>query len=80
MMGKSIAYFETSIDSGIERARNEFKRGEIAFLPSTGNVCFFIVAANPGKTMTPIGRILENLDALKNLKSGDILKLYEETG
>ena len=32
-LGKSIVYFETSIDSGIERSRKEFKKGDIAFLP-----------------------------------------------
>ena len=32
MLGKSIAYFETSIDSGIERSKTEFKQGDVAFL------------------------------------------------
>lgn len=79
MLGKSIAYFETTIDSGIERSRTEFKKGDIAFLSSTGSICFFIEDSEPGKTMTPIGK-LENVEDLKNLKPGDVFSLYGETG
>jgi len=79
MLGKSIAYFETTIDSGIERSRTEFKKGDVAFLSSTGSICFFIEDSEPGKTMTPIGK-LEGVDDLKSLKPGDVFSLYEETG
>jgi len=79
-LGKSILYFETSIDSGIERARNEFKKGDVAFLPSTGSICFFITDVSSGKTMTPIGKLSNNIDALKDIKSGDVFRIYEETG
>ena len=79
MLGKSIAYFETTIDSGIERSRTEFKKGDVAFLSSTGSICFFIEDSEPGKTMTPIGK-LENVEDLKDLKPGDVFSLYEETG
>lgn len=79
MLGKSIAYFETSIDSGIERSKTEFKQGDVAFLTSSGSICFFIEDSIPGKTMTPIGK-LESVQELKNLKPGDVFLLYEETG
>ena len=79
LLGKSIVYFETNVDSGIERARSEFKKGDIAFLPSTGSFCFFVGNAESGKTMTPIGKFGDELDELKNVKPGDVLRLYEET-
>jgi hypothetical protein len=79
LMGKSIVYFETDVDSGIERARSEFKKGDIAFLPSTGSFCFFIGDVQSGKTMTPIGIFQDRNDELKNVKPGDVLRLYEET-
>ena len=41
-MGKSILYFETSINSGIERKKTDFKKGDIAFLPTEGCICFYI--------------------------------------
>ncbi len=78
-LGQSILYFETSVDSGIERARSEFKKGDVAFLPSTGSICFFINDVASGKTMTPIGKLSNNVDALNDVKSGDVFCIYEET-
>ena len=80
LLGKNIAYFETVIDSGTERPKTEFKKGDVAFLSSSGSICFFINDAIPGKTMTPIGKLIENIDALNNIKSGDVFYLYEEIG
>ena len=78
-LGNSIFYFETNIDSGIERSRSEFKKGDVAFLPSTGSICFFTNNVASGKTMTLIGKLGENIDALNNVKSGDVFCIYEET-
>jgi hypothetical protein len=80
LMGKNIAYFETSIDSGIERPRKEFKKGDVAFASSSGSICFFIADSVPGKIMTPIGKLAENVDALMDLKPGDVFSLYEDMG
>jgi len=79
LLGQSILYFETIIDSGIERARTEFKKGDVAFLPSSGSICFFINDVTSGKTMTPIGKLSNNIDALKDIQSGDVFRIYEET-
>lgn len=78
LLGKSILYFETNIDSGIERSRTEFKKGDVAFLPSTGSVCFFLNDVVFAKTMTPIGKLSGNVESLKDAKSGDVLCIYEE--
>ncbi len=77
-LGQSILYFETTIDSGIERARSEFKKGDIAFLPSTGSICFFVKDVSSGKTMTPIGKLSDEIDELNNVKSGDVFSIYED--
>ena len=79
LLGKSILYFETSVDSGTERARSEFKKGDVAFLPSSGSICFFMTDVVSGKTMTPIGKLSGSIDELKNVKSGDVLSIYEDT-
>lgn len=79
LLGKSISYFETAVDSGTERARSEFKKGDVAFLSSSGSICFFINDVTSKKTMTPIGQLGDNIDALKDVKSGDVLCIYEET-
>lgn len=79
LMGQSILYFETNVDSGTERARSEFKKGDVAFLPSSGSICFFINDVSSGKTMTPIGKLGDDIDVLKTVKSGDILCIYDDT-
>lgn len=80
LMGKSIAYFETAIDSGTERGKKEFKKGDVAFSSSSSSICFFISDSNPGKMMTPIGKLREKIDSLNDLKPGDVFLLYEEIG
>ena len=78
LLGKSILYFETIIDSGIEKPKSEFKKGDVAFLPSSGSICFFINDVASAKTMTLIGKLNDNIDALKDVKSGDVFCIYEE--
>ena len=73
-MGGSIVYFETNINSGIERKKTDFKRGDIAFLPTEGSICFYINDVNNGKPMTPIGKISE-IEKLTAVKPSDILSL-----
>ena len=82
MIGENILYFESNIDSGIERSRTEFKRGDVAFLPSTGSLCFFLKDTVFRKTMTPIGRLSgdgDDIAKLDDVKSGDVFCIYEET-
>lgn len=78
LLGQSIVYFETMLDSGIERARTEFKKGDVAFLPSTGSICFFVNDVASAKKMTPIGKLGDNIEALNDVKSGDVLCIYED--
>jgi len=78
LLGKSIVYFETDVDSGIERSRTEFKKGDVAYLPSTGSICFFLNDAIFTKAMTPIGKLGKNIDALNDVTSGDVFSIYED--
>jgi len=80
LLGKSIVYFETPIDSGIERARSVFKKGDVAFLPAQGSICFFVGDSEPAKKMTPLGKIISNIEALSKVTSGDVLLLYADKG
>jgi hypothetical protein len=74
-MGRSIIYFETRINSGIERKRVDFKKGDIAFLPTEGSICFYIDDVSDGKPMTIIGKIIDGIDKLSKTKSSDVLSL-----
>ncbi|MFM7861846.1 MAG: cyclophilin-like fold protein [Candidatus Nitrosotenuis sp.] len=75
-MGQNIVYFETKVNSGIERQKKEFKKGDIAFTPSGSSICLFVSDVITSKPLTPIGKILANVDALKDVKSGDVISLY----
>ena len=79
-MGNSVIYIETTIGSGIERQRSEFKKGDIAFMPYEGSICFFFADSSNVKPMSLIGKIVDNADILKEIKSSDIISLYSETG
>ena len=79
-MGNSIIYIQTTIDSGIERPRTEFKKGDIAFMPYEGSICFFFADSSNVKSMSLIGKIVGDMDILKEIKSSDIISLYSETG
>ena len=73
-IGKSIVYFETSINSGIERKKTDFKKGDMAFLPTEGSICIYMNDVFDGKPMTVIGKI-NDVDKLNEVKSSDILSL-----
>ena len=79
-ISESSVYMETTIDSGIERKRTDFKMGDIAFFPIEGSIFFYIKNVYGGKPMTPIGKIVSDIEKLKQIKPGDLLSLYSETG
>jgi len=79
-MGNSVIYIQTTINSGIERPRTEFKKGDIAFMPYEGSICFFFSDSSNVKPMSLIGKIIDNIDNLKEIKSSDMASLYFETG
>ena len=79
-IGTSIVYFETKVNSGIERQKKEFKKGDIAFTPVGSSICLFVTDVTTSKPMTPIGKILTNVELLRNVKSGDVISLYQLAG
>ena len=80
ILGKTGVYFETPVDAGLQRTRKEFKKGDIAFLSVGHAICFFHSDSKVQKEMSPIGKIVDNLELLENIESGDEVMLYAETG
>lgn len=78
-LGQNIVYFETMINSGVERQRKEFKKGDIAFSPAGGSICFFVSDVVSSKAMTPIGKLLSGVDALTSVKPGDVIAVYQQS-
>jgi len=79
-ISESSVYMETAIDSGIERKRTDFKTGDIAFFPIEGSIFFYMDDVFESKPMSPIGKIISDIEKLKQIKPGDLLSLYSETG
>ena len=76
MLGTSGVYVESNIESGGERTRKEFKKGDIAFLSVGHAFCFFHKDTKVGKDLTPIGKILDNSRELLKAESGDEVSIY----
>jgi len=79
-MSNKISYFETPIESGIDRPKKEFKKGDIAFLPVNGSICFFSEDIVTPNTMTPIGKIISDPKILQEIKPGDVFMFYADIG
>lgn len=77
MMGPSIAYVDTSIKTGGEKLKTQFKKGDIAFLAANGSICFFVEDVSSTKPMTLIGKVTTNLENLKEVKPGDIFTITQ---
>jgi uncharacterized protein len=77
MIGSNIAFMDTTINAGGEKLQTQFKKGDVSFLASNSSICFFIEDMSSTKAMTLIGKITSNLEALKDVKSGDIFTITQ---
>ncbi len=77
MMNNSFVYIETKINVGGERQRTQFKKGDVSFMTANGSICFFVNDTDSTKTMTPIGKITANVDALNEVKAGDVFLITQ---
>src|SRR5256885_10836380 len=78
MMGDSFAYMETRVNAGGEKLRTQFKKGDVAFMAANGSICFFVNDFESAKSMTLIGKITSNIDALNEIKPGDVFLITQE--
>lgn len=60
---------------GVEKPRLQFTRGEVAFLPSAGLICFFLSDAKSDRPLNPIGKVEDGLSLFDNLRPGDVVRL-----
>ena len=76
-IGNSIAFMDTNLNTGGEKLRIQFKKGEVGFMASNGSICFFLEDVSSTKPMTLMGKITSNLDKLKEVKPGDIFSIAQ---
>lgn len=77
LIGNSMAFMDSSLNAGGEKLRTRFKKGEVGFMASNGSICFFLEDISETKAMTFVGNVTSNLDALKDVKPGDIFSITQ---
>jgi len=77
LIGNSMAFMDSSLNAGGEKLRTRFKKGEVGFMASNGSICFFLEDTSETKAMTFVGKVTSNLDALKDVKPGDIFSITQ---
>ncbi len=74
----TFIYAPLGVRVGVEKAKKQFKRGEVAFMSSTGAVCFFIRDATVGMGMNPLGEVVSGMEIIEKCGAGDTVQLIEE--
>lgn len=69
-----FVYIETGLMIGAEKQQTRFKRGDIAYMTTSGSLCIFIKDSIV-MPMNPIGIIKSNLELIEFTQTGDIALL-----
>lgn len=72
---KNFLYILTTVVTGEEKARKEFKSGEIAFMPGGCMLCFFLQDTRSYKPMNLLGEVVEGFALLQSCKRGDGIEI-----
>ncbi len=67
----------TGIKAGVEKQRFEFAKGEVAFLPANGSLCFFMANAKSQSPLNPIGKVEADLAVFDGLSAGDSMQITQ---
>ncbi|HEX9677741.1 hypothetical protein [Nitrososphaera sp.] len=73
-----FVYIETGMVIGAEKQHAQFRRGDMALLPSNGAICFVIKDCTV-PAMNPIGKIVNNIEAIEGVKAGDVVSVKRAT-
>jgi hypothetical protein len=71
----AMASLFTQLKVGVEKPRVQFARGDIAFLPSGGLICFFLGDARSDRPLNPIGKVDSGMETFDAMKPGDVVRL-----
>lgn len=67
---KEEVYFEIPVKMGIEKPRSTVETAALAYWPMGSAFCIFHGTSQPYSPVNLIGRITENLDLFRKVKSG----------
>ncbi|MEM2904845.1 MAG: cyclophilin-like family protein [Candidatus Bathyarchaeia archaeon] len=63
-------YFQVGLRLGIEKARRQFRTGEIAYWPLSDAICLFNLEANLYTPANLVGQLENGLEVVEAVKSG----------
>ena len=72
---KEEVYFEIPIKMGEEKAKATVETGTIAFWPMGSALCVFYGQSQPYSPVSILGKITNNLELFKQVKSGTRIKV-----
>ncbi|MGQ9530035.1 MAG: cyclophilin-like fold protein [Candidatus Bathycorpusculaceae bacterium] len=72
---KEEVYFEIPIKMGEEKAKSTIEKGTIAFWPMGSAICIFYGESQPYSPVNILGKITENLDLFRQVKSGTKIRV-----
>jgi hypothetical protein len=72
---KEEVYFETPVKMGEEKAKGTVEKGAIAFWPMGSAICIFYGESQPYSPVNVLGKITNNLELFKQVKSGTKIRV-----
>ena len=72
---KEEVYFEIPIKMGEEKAKPTVETGAVAFWPMGSAICIFFGQSQPYSPVSVLGKVTQNLELFKKVKSGATVKV-----
>ncbi len=72
---QNFAYILTNVVAGEEKSRQDFKRGDVTFMPSGSMICIFLQDTRSYKPMNYLGTLTSGIEVLENARRGDTLEI-----
>ena len=76
MVSPGMITLITKIKTGVEKARMEFSKGDVAFFAATGSICIFLKNAKSDRPLNPVGKVEEGLEVLQQATAGDVVQIF----
>ena len=65
----------TNLKVGVEKPRLSFERGDVAFLPSGGLLCFFLKPAKSDRPLNLVGKLESGAELFDTARPGDVVTI-----
>jgi uncharacterized protein len=76
MVSPGMITLMTKIKTGVEKARMEFSKGDVAFFAATGSICIFLNNVKSDRPLNPVGKVEEGLEILQQASAGDVVQIF----